>query len=176
MGETYETGRDKQCLFCNGSVHNAADNLESTAARSTLLEGYSCGKTEGSLTKRQVSIFFLLRKVLGLSAEFLESLLVNCGSPSEWEINLCRLCNRLFKEADYLWDRMTKLQRDYNKITYEIKDTIINSMSPDEVVILNENNELAAKKAKVKDKLKSFHVTEGIRATFFIGKSNVERK
>lgn len=166
-------GINFKCLLCNEWVQETTEDGKRRTMVSKLLGGGDERKKEGAKLKHELSTFFLLRKVLGFSTEFLEKLLIDCGSPSEWQVNLCRLCKRLFKETEHVWERMTELQRSYEKVTFQIKDTLVNSISPEEVDVLSSVVDDKTKTAAVEEKLESLQIVEGIRTQFFIGKQSL---
>lgn len=88
--------------------------------------------------KRDLSVIFLLRKVLGLPQHLLVTLLENCtrgcdrGNPAEWGIKLCVSCRVILKEADFLHRRVIKIQADFQEVAKEIRDILVGSESPQE--------------------------------------------
>lgn len=160
-----------KCLFCfqNSIEKSNKEAIQHLFSRDTYLK-------TGDDLESNLSVFFMLKNVLCLPTPFLEELLKEYGSPVGWKLQLCRACCRLFTEAEYLWDKIRSFRKEFDKVTYEIKDVLVNSISPKEGEALMENaNDLDAHKAVIKEQLllRKVPLVESVRAAFFLCKSSL---
>lgn len=106
--------------------------------------------------KKEMSVIFLLRRILGVPQNRLESLLESIGNPSDWGIKLCPLCNRIFSEAMFLYERLMKLHNEFDQVSKQLRSRMETCFevtpSPDE---LQNNTDSTKGKKRVKASLGS---------------------
>lgn len=71
--------------------------------------------------KKEMPVIFLLRRILGVPQDRLETLLESIGNPSDWGIKLCPMCNRIFSEAMFLYERLMKLHNEFDQVSKQLR-------------------------------------------------------
>lgn len=114
---------EETCLICNSSNQVPLCSLIEPFPHSEDYERETKGDKGGSTTNyilnQQLSVIFLLRKVLRLEKEFVEATLKNAGgsNPSAWNLKLCRVCSRTLEEADFVYTRLRKLHGEFAELS-----------------------------------------------------------
>jgi hypothetical protein len=85
------------------------------------------GKDPANLIK-ELNAIFILRNILNIPSSLCEEFLTKFGNPSKWEINLCRFCQILVGETQFVFTRIKKLIKDYNELKGTLKARFVVSL------------------------------------------------
>lgn len=125
-------GKSDKCVIC-GYVGSHEGSMIKAIANCSL----NSSEKECLKLQQQLSVIFLLRKMLRIPQARLEVLLVKYGDPSDWNISTCSPCNRVFVEAVFVHERISKLHCEFEELSLKLrkhirdsKESILHAPSP----------------------------------------------
>lgn len=91
-------------------------------------QDYESDKGDGDILSKNVQTYFLLRHVIGLPLDKLESYLKSCPSkePGNW-IKLCGGCNQFVEKSQQIYREMVLISKDFENLRNAIIQTIFST-------------------------------------------------
>lgn len=108
-GSSWVKARVRLCIICGDTYEDGND------AGNSSVELFSDFNKNPTLEKH-ISVMMLVRKILKIPHDVLELLLRDSGDPAMWGIALCKPCYRVFKEAEFVHNRILQLSDEFESL------------------------------------------------------------